>query len=79
MHFKDNNLSSLLPWYINHSLDEAERRRVEHGLKASPLLQAELTWMRRLRQQIQISPARRRLPAWDAGLDRLMQMIETKD
>jgi hypothetical protein len=59
-------------------LNETDRRSVENLLRFSPLAQAELAWLRRLRQQIQTSAALRRLPPSDAGLDRLMKMIDAE-
>ncbi len=38
----NKNISDMMPWYVNNTLDEASRRRLENVLKNSPSSQAEV-------------------------------------
>ena len=69
------NIADMMPWYVNKTLDEASSRRLENLLQGSPAVQAEVSWLERLREQIQGKKDTRQLPAPDAGLDRLMALI----
>ena len=71
----NKNISDMLPAYVNNSLDERTRRRLENIIQNSPPLQAEVAWLQKLRKQIQGDKEHLQLPAADAGLDRLMAII----
>jgi anti-sigma factor RsiW len=59
---RDEDLAALLPWYLNGTLDEAERVRVEAWLRAAPEREAELAMWRAVQAQVRsASPA----PAFD--------------
>lgn len=69
------NISDMMPWYVNDTLDDASRRQLENVLEKSPSAQAEVSWLQRLREHIQGDKEKSSLPAADAGLDRLMALI----
>lgn len=75
METKDQDLLSLLPWYLNGTLDEASHRKIESLLQDSPMAQAEVQWLKGIRDQIRHDKEMQQLPPPDAGLDRLMAMI----
>jgi hypothetical protein len=76
METKDKDLLYLLPWYLNGTLDEASHRKVESLLQVSPAAQAEVLWLRGIQDQIRNDKDMEKLPPPDAGLDRLMAMID---
>ncbi|MGE0716149.1 MAG: hypothetical protein AB7P02_11970 [Alphaproteobacteria bacterium] len=67
----------LLPWYVNGTLDAAERRQVEKALAASPELRAELALLRSIEDAVvETTDA---MPAPDAdGFEKLMARIEAE-
>jgi hypothetical protein len=69
------NISDMMPSYVNGTLDDASRRQIENVLKNSPSAQAEVSWLKRLREQIKGDKDIVQLPPEDAGLDRLMTLI----
>ena len=71
----NKNISDLLPSYVNNTLDEASRRRLENVLRNSPALQAEVAWLQRVREQMRADEEQQLLPPNHAGLDRLMARI----
>ena len=71
---RDEALDLLLPWYVNGTLDDAERRRVEDYLARSSHARDEVALLRQLRQQvkeeaIEASPG-------ELGLQRLKRQIK---
>lgn len=56
----DPGLQDALPWYINRTLGEAERRAVEDRLEADPQLQVDLAEWQRLHRLV--SDQHQRLP-----------------
>ncbi|MBI1889596.1 MAG: hypothetical protein HYS18_03015 [Burkholderiales bacterium] len=73
----DKNLSSQLPSYVNNTLSDAERAKVESQLQQSPQARAEAAWLASVRDHIQSTPDER-LPMPDAGLGLLMARIEAE-
>jgi hypothetical protein len=71
----NKNITDMLPSYVNNTLDEASRRRLENLMQSSPSLRAEVSWLRQVREHVQSDKAQRQQPAADAGLDRLMTLI----
>lgn len=69
------NISDMMPWYVNDTLDDASRRQMENVLKNSTAAQAEVSWLQRLREHIKGDKDKNQLPDADAGLDRLMALI----
>lgn len=65
---------ALLPWYLNGTLDEAERDRVERALAAEPALRAELAALEMMRDTVQESSDAVAVPASD--FDLVMQRID---
>jgi hypothetical protein len=65
-----------LPWYLNGTLDEASHREIEHALRSSPHAQAEALWLGQIQEQVRSEKDMQQLPSPDAGLDRLMALIE---
>ncbi len=70
---------TLLPWYVNGSLDAPTRKAMEEALQQSEALRSELAWLTTLRSQMrdqtQAETARRRD---DTGLDSLMALIHAE-
>lgn len=66
----------MLPWYLNGTLDEVTHRKVEGMLQSSPAAQAEALWLGEIQEHIRDEKAMNQLPPPDAGLDRLMALIE---
>lgn len=69
---KPDDLSELLPWYVNGTLSEAERRQVDHWLAQSAEARAELMALQKLRDQLRTEPVP---PASDLGWARLKRDI----
>lgn len=65
---------ALLPWYLNGTLSEAERDRVERALAAEPALRAELAALEMMRDTVQESSDAVAVPASD--FDLVMQRID---
>jgi len=65
-------LTELLPWYVNGTIDDADRRWVDEQLAASAEARAELAWHRSMLERI-----REDAPdvSDEIGLDRAMAMI----
>jgi anti-sigma factor RsiW len=62
----------LLAWYVNHSLDEDERARVERYLAQSERGRAEAVWLAQLKRDID---ATIEIPPGDLGRARLMARL----
>ncbi|NML13617.1 anti-sigma factor family protein [Azohydromonas caseinilytica] len=71
----DEHLEELLPFYVNGTLSEPERARVEAYLQAHPQAQAELQWLRSLQAKVreEVPP----VPE-DVGLERALRRIRTE-
>ncbi len=65
----------LLPWYVNATLDEADRKRVARHLEQCARCRAEIAFLSRLREQIRES-SRDVPPPGELGLRRLMREVE---
>ena len=65
----------LLPWYLNGTLDESQRRLVDEQLAQSPALRAELEWLRKLGRDLDETIS---MPTGDLGLERLMNRIDAE-
>jgi hypothetical protein len=74
METNQKDVSALLPWHVNGTLDGAARRKVDEATASSPALLAEAAWLKSVRNHIQ-NDDRDALPAPDAGLDKLMARI----
>ena len=48
--------AALLPWYLNGTLSDAERERVEAWLRAAPEREADLTLWRAVQADVRIAP-----------------------
>jgi anti-sigma factor RsiW len=59
---RNEDLAALLPWYLNGTLDEAERARVEGWLRAAPERDAELAMWRAVQADARIALP---VPAFD--------------
>lgn len=68
------HFNELLPWYLNGTLDEAERQAVEAELRVNPELQQELNAWRLLRSAAQSQPQVEPPPALLAGLLRRVEI-----
>lgn len=69
---KPNDLSELLPWYVNGTLAEEERAQVDAWLAQSPDARAELATLKAVHKQLHDQPV---LPASDLGWARLKRDI----
>jgi anti-sigma factor RsiW len=47
-----SSLLQMLPWYVNGTLDAADRARVEEWLRTDPSAAAELAWLQSLQQKV---------------------------
>jgi anti-sigma factor RsiW len=54
---RDDQTAALLPWYLNGTLDDAERQRVEAWLLAAPGREEELAMWRAVQAQTRDAPA----------------------
>jgi hypothetical protein len=71
----DEHLDELLPFYVNGTLAEAERARVEAWLQAHPEARAELRWYESLQARLREEP----VPvSEEVGLERALQRIRTE-
>jgi anti-sigma factor RsiW len=52
----DDETAALLPWYLNGTLDDAERARVEAWLRAAPEHEAELAMWRAVQAEARNAP-----------------------
>ncbi|UTA48948.1 hypothetical protein L1F30_05225 [Simiduia sp. 21SJ11W-1] len=68
------DLSELLPWYVNGSLTEAEKQRVDAWLAQSEQARAELAALRAIQQQIKHQG---QAQASDLGWARLKRELNT--
>lgn len=66
----------LLPWYVNGTLHDNERRSMEYCLETYPDCRTELEWMVGVAQQIRGESAQLNE---QAGLDRLMAMVRAQE
>lgn len=48
----DQDLNGLLPWYVNGTLNDDERRRVERYLETNPAARTQVAFLRRLRDEV---------------------------
>ncbi len=65
----------LLPWYVNATLDEADRERVARHLEHCDRCRSEIAFLSRLREQIRDS-SQDVPPPGELGLRRLMRDVE---
>jgi hypothetical protein len=71
-----NDIHTLLPWYVNGSLDIETRRAVDKELAQSPNLRNEVVWLRLVRSQIhEQTQIEIKARSDSAGLDTLMAMV----
>jgi anti-sigma factor RsiW len=70
-------LRALLPWYVNGTLPDGERERIERLLQQSPELRGEVYWLQRLRLHIRAS-APQQWSDGDAALFRLRALIRAE-
>lgn len=71
-----NDISEVLPFWVNGSLDAAESARVEQALAGSAELRAEAEELRALRQDMRSVPMA--AGPGDLGLARLMRAIDAE-
>lgn len=71
----ETELRQLLPWYVNGTLDGTLMLELHALVEESPLVGAEVAWLRQLRQQIQKSQSRIDQRPADAGLETLMSLV----
>ncbi len=69
----ESELRTLLPWYVNGTLTEADRARVEHWLEESESGRTEVAWLRRLRSDIQAQKAHGAIAPGTQRFARLLQ------
>ncbi len=69
-----HEVSALIPWYVNETLDEQERERVEVHVGACPLCRDELAAQRRICASIDAQPALDYMPV--ASLKRLHARLD---
>jgi anti-sigma factor RsiW len=67
-------ISALLPWYVNGSIGEPERRRVEAHVAECPRCREDLAEERRIHQAMTAAPAVEYMPA--ASLKRLQERLD---
>jgi len=71
-----NDIHTLLPWYVNGTLDVETRRAVDRELAQSPSLRSEVVWLRLVRGQIREQTQTEIDTRSDsAGLDTLMALV----
>ena len=70
---RDSELDQLLPWYVNGTLGDDERSRVEAYLSASAAAREEVELLRRLRDHVKASQPSR--SPGELGLKRLQREI----
>lgn len=70
-----HQMLQMLPWYVNGTLDAADRARVEDWLRTEPGAAAELAWLVSLQQRVQAD-----VPdvSDEIGLARTLQRIRTE-
>lgn len=61
----------LLPWYVNNTLSEVERKRVESELAKNEVLRAELAWLKGLQTEVKNTG----MAKPQQGVEKLMQRI----
>ncbi len=66
----------LLPWYVNGTLDDNERRQVEAWLKSSKQAQKELELVQRISDELQEQAHRQQDSAGELGWRRLQKQLE---
>lgn len=71
----DLHPDSLLPWYVNHTLDGVEREQVERHLAACARCRQEVASLERLRRHVQ---AQETLPPMELGLKRLLRDVRAE-
>ncbi|MEC8196124.1 MAG: hypothetical protein VX228_07375, partial [Pseudomonadota bacterium] len=72
-----DEISALLPFLANDTLEGAERAEVEAAVAADAALQAELTALQAIRQQMQADQEAAYSPG-EVGLARLMRLVEAE-
>ncbi|CUH70173.1 putative anti-sigmaE protein [Thalassovita autumnalis] len=72
-----DEISALLPFLANDTLEGAERAEVEAAVAADTALQAELTALQAIRQQMQAEQQAAYSPG-EVGLARLMRSVEAE-
>jgi anti-sigma factor RsiW len=70
-------LRTLLPWYVNGTLPDGDRERIERLLQQSPDLRGEVYWLQRLRLHIRASAPQQHSDG-DAALFRLRALIRAE-
>src|SRR5258708_16785527 len=69
-----HEVSALIPWYVNESLDEAARKRVDAHVDACANCRDDLAVQRRICEGIHAQPALDYMPV--ASLKRLLGRLE---
>jgi anti-sigma-K factor RskA len=69
-------IEALLPFYVNGTLNEAERAMVEAALAAEPSLRDEVAALSAIRENLQAEPAE--YSPGEMGLARLMREVEAE-
>ena len=76
---KSDALHTLLPWYVNGTLDVSARRALDQEIVQSPTLRSEVAWLRRvrshIREQTEVDVSQR---SETAGLDTLMALVHAE-
>lgn len=70
-----HEVSALLPWYVNETLEERDRQRVEAHAGACAICREDLVEQQRIREAIEAQPALDYMPV--ASLKRLQARIDT--
>ena len=71
------SMTELLPWYVNGTLDDAERSRLEVHLRACPVCRADLTFETRVQDTLAAETPIDYIPA--ASLKRLQDRLDGLD
>lgn len=72
---RDSDVSQLLPWHVNRTLDEKQSARLDAALEDDPDLASEHLWLQSLRRTLrEDTPAR----SDDTGLDELLARVRAE-
>lgn len=72
------DIEQLLPWYVNGTLDETERARVESHLADNPAARAEVARLQTLAQHVKQDAAEVPSPG-EFGLNRLLKAVKEEE